>query len=47
MFNTFSASLLDNKLGKFWPRIACLNQRVMDACLASMKQDGKVVDVEL
>ena len=43
LFRNFSAQVLSNRLEPFWPQIALKTQTVMDACLASARQDGRGV----
>ncbi len=45
MFETFSRLVLSRHLDPHWPQISLLTQRVLDACLASAKQSGSVVEV--
>lgn len=45
LFRTFGRLALSGKPDSHWPEIALKTQRVMDACLASAQQDGKLVGV--
>jgi hypothetical protein len=38
--------VLDRKIEAHWPKISLLTQRVLDACLVSAKEGGRVVAVE-
>jgi len=45
MVETFSHLVLTRQLDPHWPRISLLTQQVLDACLRSAKQSGKVVEI--
>ncbi|OYW73772.1 MAG: oxidoreductase [Verrucomicrobia bacterium 12-59-8] len=45
LFHTFSQLVLEGKRDPHWPHISLLTQRVLDACLASAKEDGRAVAV--
>ena len=48
MFDEMASLLIQNKTSDFWPQIAFLTQRVVDACYQSMKSNGaEVLDLEL
>ncbi len=46
LFRTFSELVLSGKLDAHWPCISLQTQRVLDACLASARDGGKVVKLE-
>jgi len=43
LFRNFAAQIQSGKLNTMWPDIALKTQQVMEACLASARQDGRVV----
>ena len=43
LFHNFAALVLRGKPDPFWAEIALQTQQVMDACLASSRQEGKLV----
>ena len=45
MIRTFSGLALSGKVDAAWPDIALKTQVVLDACLASARADGKLVEV--
>ncbi len=45
MIRTFSGLALSGKIDPTWPEIALKTQRVMDACLASARKGGALVDL--
>lgn len=45
MFHTFSQLVLNGKIDKHWPKISLLTQQVLDACLASARDESRVVAV--
>lgn len=47
MFRNFSAQVNSGKLEKLWPEVALKTQLVMDACLQSARENGKLTTVEL
>lgn len=46
MIRTFSAQALSVQIDSAWPEIALKTQTVLDACLASAREDGALVSVE-
>ena len=46
LFRKFSDVVLTSKLDQHWPNIALQTQSVMDACLASARSDGKMMEIE-
>jgi predicted dehydrogenase len=46
MIRTFSGLALGGKPDSFWPEVALKTQLVLDACLASARQDGALVEVK-
>ena len=47
MFRNFAAQALSGKINADWPEIALKTQLVMDACLASARNESRLVKVEL
>ncbi|HLQ45875.1 MAG TPA: gfo/Idh/MocA family oxidoreductase, partial [Planctomycetaceae bacterium] len=45
LFRTFSKLALSGKPDYFWADIALKTQQVMDVCLASARQDGKLIEM--
>ncbi len=45
LFRNFSELVLSGKPNLFWPDISLKTQQVMDACLASARQDGKTIEL--
>jgi predicted dehydrogenase len=45
MIRTFSGLALGGKPDSFWPEVALKTQLVLDACLASARKDGALVEV--
>lgn len=45
LFRTFARLALGCQPDEFWPEIALKTQRVMDACMASMRADGKRIEL--
>ena len=43
MFEKFSEIVLSGKRDPFWAEVSLLTQKVLDACLQSMKLDGAEV----
>jgi predicted dehydrogenase len=46
LFRNFAQLVLDKKLDPHWPDIALKTQQVVDACMRSAKQGGKLVEVK-
>ena len=45
LFRNFAALVAGGKPDPFWPKVALQTQRLVDACLASSREGGKLVDV--
>jgi predicted dehydrogenase len=45
MFSTFAASALSGKPDAHWAEVALKTQEVVDACLASARSGGRVVEL--
>ncbi len=45
LFRNFSSLVLSGRVDPHWPEIALKTQQVMDACLASARQDGKAIEL--
>jgi hypothetical protein len=46
MIRTFSGLVLSGKVDPFWPEVALKTQTVLDACLASARKGGELIDVK-
>jgi predicted dehydrogenase len=46
LFHTFSELVLSGKIENHWPKISLQTQRVLDACLASAREDSRVVSMD-
>ncbi len=43
MFESMASAIQDNELKDFWPQIAWATQKLMDACMLSMKSGGSEI----
>ena len=48
MFESMATAIQKNEIKEFWPQIAWATQRLMDACMLSMKSGGaEIKDLEV